>query len=261
MIIIWGRKADNKKIGRVADVCRQCNELRPFTVAEVRSVFHLYYIPLGSPRTEKIAKVCECCHTVSDADLTIYRSFPSDPGLTFEELVQQSHPDLIEKTKQRLIREEQIQANTLQSDDRQDAIIDRLQRAELLLKERSASRHYDLRSTLGCGGALVAPLLVILCGVALESFVKLPVSASQTMVTMALLSCFGFAIFGVYSLSTDLKRYIRRDVYPALAEDLGPLKPTLQELKEALERQPKKSVLRRYLTPDQIYSAISGWHV
>ena len=38
----------------------------------------------------------------------------------------------------------------------------------------------------------------------------------------------------IWSIATDLRRFIRRQVYPRLVKGLVPLKPSLRELKESL---------------------------
>ena len=58
MIIIWGTKSRQERLGTVADRCPACRDVQAFTVTNYFQVGHIYYIPLG--RGSLVATVREC---------------------------------------------------------------------------------------------------------------------------------------------------------------------------------------------------------
>ena len=73
-MIIWGTKRVEKKLGRVADLCPICREVRCIALKKISMVSHIYYVGLGRGETVGHFGNCETCGFEMEVDPTRYES-------------------------------------------------------------------------------------------------------------------------------------------------------------------------------------------
>lgn len=254
MIIIWGRKIQTKFVGRKPGYCPLCRMLRPFRVEEVVSVGHLYYIPLGSRRTEAVVRVCEQCRQKYDADDHDYSMCVRDRRASLEELLESAPAGLGPRDAVRLEMEERVRAKRLTPEERRALVGEPFHLVASDVEVRRSTNHIDTVS--GTLLALTAALTIgwiILAGTP-------PVSGWFTSDQSIMIGLGIFAVTGISMLIAmmgDTRRYCRRVALPKLARALQPLDPSDAEIEAALDRcRGADLALARYLRPTDVREAL-----
>lgn len=78
MIIIWGYKATEKKLGYVAEYCTNCQGVRTVKIIRVGRAFHLYYVPFGQGDLVGYDGVCRRCELRFGVRITDYPAIETD---------------------------------------------------------------------------------------------------------------------------------------------------------------------------------------
>lgn len=230
MFIVWGTKVVRKGRGRRADFCTLCRDFRPFRVVEVRSVGHVYYIPIGRGTTHGFEETCEGCSLSRATDLSGgHPTTSGDRHADIDALLADTNPDARREWAGRLALEGRIRANTLTPEERPAAILEPFLLAEGLLIGRTSATRFDAASGLGCLGTIVAFFLVMSVGRSLFGG-----NADQAIgAALAVSGVLGVATLVL--LATDGRRFARRKVLPVLVRALRPLRPTPEEIDAARE--------------------------
>jgi hypothetical protein len=228
VFIISGQKVVRKKLGWVGDFCPICREIRPFRLISSRKVTHLYYIPV-SRGEEVFTRTCLACAAVLDAAREAYagtaRRLPGD----IIELVQQSMPDIDTRYADRFEMEDRLLAGELTGEDRDDAIMEPFALVVPQIKQRASPVCIDPVS-----GLCLAATAVVFAG-GLIAAASVPPSMQNSALSIAFAAGgAGFLAFLIL-LATDVRRYVRRKLQPMLVRALAPLRPTLDELRDAIE--------------------------
>ncbi len=254
MFIVWGTKIVRKARGRRADYCPICREVRPFKAVEVRSVGHIYYIPLGRGKVEHMSDTCEDC------DVELFRE-PGEGGepvrdrwADVEELIERTNPKLRQEIAGRLDVERRAAAGQATSEERQALIFEPFAIVAPLAERRANQTSFDRVSGTLC----VATLLTVLAWVWIANGSPW---ASHIGTETALLVGFGLGGAGglmtLISLLGDTMRYIRRTLLPKIARALRPLRPTEEEIVDVLTTlRQAKHPLGKAIQTDRVMQAL-----
>lgn len=97
MIFIWGKNTRKEVTGIVADWCDLCGGIRAFTLTNIYSVSHVYYIPLGKGTFVGTVRQCHQCGSEDNCDARLYvnpLSTDAMVGRTLDAILQITNPQL-----------------------------------------------------------------------------------------------------------------------------------------------------------------------
>lgn len=104
MFILHGTTTQTAELGRVGEYCPLCEQPCQFIVSEIRTVSHVYFLPVGKGTAGPAMKKCTRCSSVSFCDPLAYPLLlpervarTSTPG----ELLEQTNPDLAAAVERR----------------------------------------------------------------------------------------------------------------------------------------------------------------
>ncbi|MFG6456083.1 hypothetical protein [Roseateles sp. BYS96W] len=229
MFIVWGKKVVRRRLGHVADFCPICRGTRAFQLVRVGLASHVYYLSFGDGELHGFERVCQDCGTTLRAEERTYASV-SKAKASLKQLVATTFPSIETTLRERFELEHRILTDlrSLSSSQRRDLI-----RVPFLLlspkvEERFERIHLDLQSGLG----LLAGIVLFFYGMSV-----LPPLVQKAGYADAALVALGVASLAVivWQYIAAGRRFMRREVLPALARGLGPLKPTDAELRLALD--------------------------
>ena len=224
--IVWGTKPVFKKLGFVADFCPICRGAQVFQLRQVSMARHLYYISLGGGRLVGHQRVCQQCGTAFDAKAEIYASVSPEP-LPLGILTTRTFPNLDKAYEQRLALEQRIreQPGSLSVTDRKALI-----RAPFLMlsprvEKRYASTHIDRDTGLW--------MLAVLAALFVVPAVVRRFSPDNTDAAVLAVLVGGIVVVGV-QIARSNSRFLLREIYPLLAQNLKPLSPNESEISAVL---------------------------
>ena len=226
MFVIWGKKVVYRRMGYVADLCPMCHTPAPFELRRVGLASHVYYISVGEGQLVGYERRCQACGTPIQAVPTIYASF-SDQLLPLAELAGRTFPNMGQVLRDRLVLEERIShsPSSLSPQERHALIRNPFLLLSPKVEKRFESTHIDKEVGLSLVGAIILLIVAPTLGRAVG------VNEPESVVLLAL--CVGIAVVVWQGLGSR-KRFMRREVLPALAKALRPLQPTMQELTSVL---------------------------
>jgi hypothetical protein len=227
MFIVWGKKVVYRKLGHVADFCPICREVRAFEVRRVGVAGHVYYISFGDGELAGHDRTCRSCGIILKADLGSYASLsPTDAG-PLEALIGQTFPNLREAAGDRLAIEEQVQQSpdSFSPDERRALLREPFLLLSPKVDQRFAAVHIDKE----IGLALAAVLGLCILGPLLAAQLRSGAGFDAFLIALAL-----GAVLVVWMGVGAGRRYLARQVIPALATALRPLRPQEQELQQVL---------------------------
>ncbi len=230
MFIIWGTKQVERKQGWVAEYCPICDEARVCRLIELKTVSHLYYVPLG--RGKPIGHVCQCktCKNQFGVDESQYVNVSEKRPESLEALVDQTNPELVSTMAKVMDLRDRVAAGDGSEEERQALLYHPFTAIILPVAERGQHINVDGVSALWLLAIFMLPLVAFLI---VES---LPASMSHPDASMyAAFSVLGLLALGfLYSVATDTTRFTRDTFRWKIVKRLAPLNPTLAELEEVL---------------------------
>jgi hypothetical protein len=230
MLIIWGTKVRQRRLGRRADFCRICRRIRPFRVEQIESVSHIYYIPLGSGKVHGHIKSCEGCGVAVNADAKDAMQCSRARGTDLAELIASSNPEVEKECSGRLELEQKVKSRKLTAGDRESLVLEPFLLLNPGLEHRGSQINFDRVSGLALLATIVLPLGVLWAGEGVFH------SSNDSLGTIALALAGFLALFTIGALVTDKSRYCRRTILPNLARALFPLDPSFDEIDQALAK-------------------------
>lgn len=249
MIIIWGTKVFRRTLGRIADYCPLCQTVSPYHVQEIKSVGHLYYIPLGFGTVQGHLKTCETCKTPLSLQGGDLDSISVQRRADLETLMEAAAPALRERWRQReALRTAALKGTSAEA--RRTSIAEALLLTNSMLTARTAQMRIDFTSALALTGAIFLPILWFVIGSNTgqsgELWTQIGIGLIITMVLLF------FILVG-----TDGRRYKKKIIDPALYRSLGPLKPDADELASIIEdlRQSGYAIDKKF-HPDRLAEAL-----
>lgn len=251
MIIFWGKRTVQKRLGRVADWCDLCREPRAFEVTEYREVSHIYLIALDKGTVSHHEKTCETCGSASIANPNFYLTISDDPNATLEQLFAATNPKLVERNRGKIDQIEKVKSGELTAEQRTEAIVDALRNVLPQIDRRVKATCFDVYSSIGCGGMIT---LIVLNPLLWANGFSRPVRDGLLYAAGMLL------LWTVYLVLTDASRYAERVLFPRIVPQLKPVNPTEQELREALQRLRKRGFKgASKISPRKLHKAVLNY--
>jgi hypothetical protein len=232
MFIIHGTKRVEKKLGRVADFCPICRDLRPFDLTSVHMVSHLYFIPLGSGKLAGHFIKCRNCGVQLGAEGGKYATAERRRVDDLEDLIHRTNPGLRAERADRLALEAEIRKGARLPAERREALLmEPFVVLNPLVEMRFAnSSSFDRQSGIGClGTVLVAVTLFI------ASFQFKGPKQDRVLLIAGILSGLGI-LYTFVQLHLGPSRYSHRVVGKSLLRALAPLEPSKEEIAMCLDR-------------------------
>ena len=225
MWIHWQVKRVETSLGSVADFCPICRALRAFRIVEIERATEVLHVPLIRTPLGRFLR-CLSCDARIAADAEQYAAFAAADEDDLETLIATTRPDLREARAERLALEERLRRSSagLAPAERADLLFEPFQALEGMVRDRvKQGMFFDVRSALGCGGALLA----LLAGPWISR--RLPPSW-QWLVAATLGLAFALGLYTLFEFFRNPGRSAGQRVLPLLARALAPLKPLDEEL-------------------------------
>jgi hypothetical protein len=247
-------------VGRVADFCPVCRDLRPFTFRKeltVRVQITIHYVPHVSELESKEAgwdRVCETCNVDLPAFPSTYSSISSDRSLGLEGLIRDTYPELRNKVATRLALEEEVRRGALAPERRRELLLEPF----YLLEHRIRSARGKPMSSLRRWSVPTAGALAIL-GVFGTALLPLEMRANAWPICVMILLASIFVLLrrGILVLNrrSVISRVLRLEIHPQLGRALKPLNPSADELSGLLqELRTQKTEIGSLAGPEAIRS-------
>jgi len=222
-MIVWGTYIKRKYVGWVADFCPLCRRVRPFRLQRIGAAGHIWYISLGSGRFLVNEIECSACKTLHGTDGSRYTAV-SDELQEVEELVRKTLPASDGRVQALVAREERVAGEQLAAQEREalirEAIAHGAGQIERLIRERRYPPNARLVGWITFG---LFVLIVVFAS-------RLPETAGAILSLLFLAGIFTCFYFMV----TRVRSHVRGIVEPAVARGLAPLKPTVEEIRDAI---------------------------
>lgn len=250
----YGRNIIRNDLGRRADFCLVCRDVRTFSVVEIRSVFFFICVEIGRGRVEAYGEVCETCR--------VERLLPPNrrPGTVtnrragIEELIGLTNPSVRQEHADRLALEKSVASGDADTSDRVKLIQEAFDAFAPEVQHRSNGNCTD--AVTGAWYAATAIATLAWFGGLKDAPLFAPMHEDRA-------SCIGLGIDGagvfaaLVSMLGDVRRFTRRRILPRLARSLSLLRPTELEIAHALSRLPANApALGKALRVSELASAI-----
>lgn len=222
-MLVWGTTIKRKTVGWVADFCPLCRGLRPFRLQRIGAAGHIWYISLGSGSFLGNEIECGVCGTIHETDGARYTRL-SDVPAELDELVRRTLPGTDERVQALVAREERVTRGQLAPDEREALIREVIAHGAGQVDRQIRERRYPPKARLVGWITFGSFVLFVAFGARLpEPFG--PILALPFFV--GIFVCF-------YFMLTRVRSHVRGIVEPAVARGLAPLKPTVEEIREAV---------------------------
>jgi len=235
MVLISGTKSAQKRLGWVADFCGNCLEVREFQLLAYGIGRHVYFVSTGLAVTHGHLRKCCTCHLPVVTNLARYQKVAVKLPSSMDCLVQETFPTLLTVEAERIKFSNELKANapTLTSEQRQDLMIEVLEAFDPLVQHRYANwSDFDRQSGSGCLFTLAGVFVCINRGCASlnndAGFKWWIHGAFYTLIV-------GFGVTVILSIFGP-SRYMRHEILPGLASGFLPLRPSKQEIGDAMKR-------------------------
>lgn len=116
ILVFWGTREREKRLGYVADFCPVCRKIRAFEVTRVSTASHIYFIPLERGTFLEHRQKCRSCFTAFTSHLGRYRAVTPNLQGSMESLVTETFPSIHEVYRERLEIEERVKSGGSASD-------------------------------------------------------------------------------------------------------------------------------------------------
>ncbi len=255
MLILWGTRQQQHKLGFVAEFCPVCRKITPFHVSAIRTVSHLYGVAVGSAQALGHTGNCEACGTRIALNAADYRGFSREAGSDVEALIQQTFPEIRARRGQRLELAECLRTGTLYPAER--ALL--LAEAFEIFAHLTEANFSDATQIRGRGAWCGLGTIVLCVGLGWAAS-NLTDSTHQDY---AMLAVFTIAVFGglasLILLATEPRRSFARKILPNFAAMLRPLRPSREEIADLLARLKQARLkLGKRLKPERLWKALEA---
>ena len=231
LLIIWGRRTLQKRLGIVADFCAICRTFQPFRLVRHRSYPHLYYIPLGRFRHEGDFASCCDCGTSMETEVEFYDAIePAIGDQGIEHLIRVTHPEIEENYADRLELEQRVERGMLQDEERRRLLVEPFMLLNRELEPFISESQVDRRSVKGCLTFLVPAIVIAL--------IAMFGNVGEWSMPMGL-TAFALTILAVITIfimtARQARRYTDTVTTKNLVRALQPLRPHRNELNQIVE--------------------------
>lgn len=257
MVFIWGSKRVESNKGWVADFCPLCRTLRPFQLKRVGMASHVYYVSFGEGKLLGYTAQCGECGLRFTAEPSRYAGAEKKRNNDLESLVGRTFPAWRAAYAGRLALEEQLRnaPTRLPPEQRKTLLMEPFALLNQVAEDcYTGQLKFDRQSSLGCFGTILLSAGLFIYGArALQG-----VRQDNVLVAALILAGLG-ALYTLVQLFLARRRIAERRIIPSLARALGPLKPTLHELEECLDRcQAVGMRIGKVIQPDLLSTEIQN---
>jgi hypothetical protein len=232
VFIVWGKKNRFPLKGHAALFCPFCRELRASQVREMRSVDHLYYVPIGKGEVVGYRLDCAECGAPQYFQSPPVAAIVDDAGTGVEGLVAATNPTIRQDLQGRLELEDEIRSGRIPTDPetRMGLLFEPFEVLSAEMEAGCAETRIDLQSTLGCLGTIVAlPLAAFAAGFLADTL--MPGAPKEEVVIVAFLSAGVLGlIVTLWQLHRSARRWVEKRMAPHLRRAFEPLRPTRREI-------------------------------
>lgn len=227
MLLIWGIRETNRKLGWAAEFCPICRAVGPVYITQKGRVPHLYWIPLGRRKITGHEVACHTCGLQATVQEVPYQAYVKNRSMDLVDLTLQTNPDIMDIRAERLALEDRLAAGALNRSERAELILEPFEVVRPMILPGARAGHIPT----GAGLAIIALVFLTPAAVMLWVSPKMPFEARIVVTGIAVL----IAALGAYSWKVGGARWVRRKLHPLLVRALSPLRPTRDELAAAME--------------------------
>jgi len=222
MILIWGTKPTDRKLGYVADKCPACGEISKVEVHRIGVTGHFFWIPVGQGQFLQSYGICCSCANKIALELTDYISFCKNKSGELEDVIRSTNPKLEDSSNELLDKFERFSSVRAPF----------LKYGQYLNENSYNETNFDKTSGLAFLATFAIPIGL---GYLLPYIITSP--SLEIVVTKYLfaLFCIGF-VFSLFVFFRHSHRVIKGRTLPKIAEELAPLNPKISEIEEVLEK-------------------------
>ncbi|WP_146166169.1 hypothetical protein [Trinickia symbiotica] len=186
----------------------------------------MYNISVSEGRLVGYHRSCLTCRTPVESDLSTYASV-AKARAALPELTAETYPNLESAWRDRLALEERVRTAlpSLQPEERQELIRDPFIALSTKVERYFASSRVNWRDIL----MILVAFVVMIIGSVTVGMIE-PADSNYGIYFFIAL---GFAMV-VWQIRATTRRYMVREIVPALASALAPLKPTREEIDATL---------------------------
>jgi hypothetical protein len=223
MLIVWGKHIIRRKLGWVAEFCPTCRGPARMKAVEVRSIPHLYFIPVWVGTPVLYERQCCACGLLLGSRQLSYPAYERRRSADIFALVAATAPDFTTRYAARLQLEERVTHGELLPQER-----------ERLIKEPLAALEYQAQSIAKRGDIPVGKGLLMVFSLCL-AFAAMALWTDPSVRAWAIAATVLAAVLVPYSfLSIHKGETASRAIMPRLAKCLAPLDPAKEELESAI---------------------------
>jgi hypothetical protein len=233
MLLIWGKKRVERNMGRVADFCPICREVRMFQLIRIGMADHVYYVSFGEGNLAGHIIRCTECNVDLGVDPTRYVTTEKDSRASLEALVRDTFPSLREKYSARLELETRIKRtrSALSGDEYKDFLMEPFALLNPLVEMRFAkSTEMDKKSGFGCLGTIVIGLVIFF------GSMKFTGPTQDKIMLAALIYVVIGTIYTFVQMHLGPGRHFKAKILPSLVKSLKPLEPSRDDIASCIER-------------------------
>lgn len=229
-IVQTGAQLTRTAMGRVADFCFFCRQLRAHQLFRLGLGRHVLWITISKGETVGYERRCEVCGGSFVAKPRTYQTIANSRRSDLAELIETTYPAVRSKYEDRLKLEEKIKSRAvrLATDEREFMLHEPFVLLRDIAAERYTAIHVDWKSC-------VAFWLAFFLTPPVSNFVKNAATLGGNEIAETVLPAVIWLPL-LFLLVTDRVRFLNRKIYPKLVRALAPLDPTADELDEVLRR-------------------------
>ncbi|MBU2712061.1 hypothetical protein [Zooshikella harenae] len=94
MILIWGTKPTDQKLGFVAEICPECNSVNKVSVHRIGLTGHFFWVPVGRGQFVEAYGTCTSCNKKFSIEITDYETIDKKDNEQIEDLIRITNPKL-----------------------------------------------------------------------------------------------------------------------------------------------------------------------
>ncbi len=233
MLFVWGKKRVERNLGRVADFCPICREVRIFQLIRVGLADHIYYVSFGEGKLVGHIIRCTDCNVDLGVDPTRYAMTEKDSNANLEVLIRDTFPSLRERYAARLELEARMKRtrSALSGDEYKKFLMEPFALLNPLVERRFAkSTEMDKQSGIGCLGTIVIGAAIFLASIKFTG-------PTQDKILLAALI---FVVIGTSYTFIQMHlgpgRHFKAKILPPLVRALRPLDPTRDDIASCVKR-------------------------
>ncbi|MBV8634280.1 MAG: hypothetical protein JO002_07300 [Burkholderiaceae bacterium] len=228
MFIVWGTKKVETNLGYVADFCPICRDIHAFRITRIGKAGHVYGLQLGASELVGHNRQCMTCRTLFGADPNDYGTPEKRRGkMSMEELIASTFPNIRTRYARRL----EIEAcaatspEKLGAEIRRDLILEPFQLLNHAVHRRFSTLHVDFTMVAAMLlGFLIVPLFI-------SNYLSYKFHLIDKNEGSLILASIIAAFIATFPLGRRAgKIFMRKKIYPVIANTLQPLHPTQGEI-------------------------------